>query len=60
MLTKVSIHNFKKLEKVEFSLSQSVVLIGPNNAGKSTILQALCLWEVGVRNGIQTYTNSDY
>lgn len=55
MLTKVSIHNFKKLEKVEFSLSQSVVLIGPNNAGKSTILQALCLWEVGVRNGIQTY-----
>ena len=57
MLTKVSIQNFKKLEQVEFSLSQSVVLIGPNNAGKSTIFQALCLWEIGVTNFIQAYSN---
>lgn len=34
-------------------MSQSVVLIGPNNAGKSTIFQALCLWEIGVANFIQ-------
>lgn len=53
MLTKVTIKNFKKLEKVEFTLSQSVVLIGPNNGGKSTIFQALCLWEIGVANFIQ-------
>ena len=53
MITKVIIQNFKKLERVEFSLSQSVVLIGPNNAGKSTIFQALCLWEIGVTNFIQ-------
>ena len=53
MLTKVTIENFKKLEKVEFSLSQSVVLIGPNNAGKSTIFQALCLWELGVRTYLE-------
>ena len=59
MLTKVTIHNFKKLEKVEFSLSQSVVLIGPNNAGKSTIFQALCLWEIGVANFIQAYKKND-
>ena len=59
MLTKVTIHNFKKLEEVEFSLSQSVVLIGPNNAGKSTIFQALCLWEIGVANFIQAYKKND-
>ncbi|GAB2583594.1 ATP-dependent nuclease [Spirosoma areae] len=53
MITKVTIQNFKKLERVEFSLSQSVVLIGPNNAGKSTIFQALCLWEIGVTNFIE-------
>lgn len=59
MITKVTIQNFKKLEKVEFSLSQSVVLIGPNNAGKSTIFQALCLWEIGVTNFIPAYKKND-
>jgi len=59
MLTKVTIENFKKLERVEFGLSQSVVLIGPNNAGKSTIFQALCLWEIGVINFIQASKKND-
>lgn len=54
MITRISIENFKKLEKVEFNLSQSVVLIGPNNSGKSTIFQALCLWEIGVVKVIET------
>jgi ABC-type cobalamin/Fe3+-siderophores transport system ATPase subunit len=59
MITKVTIENFKKLERVEFPLSQSVVLIGPNNAGKSTIFQALCLWEIGVANYLQSYQKND-
>jgi len=49
MITKVSIRNFKKLEKVEFELGNTVVLIGPNNSGKTTALQALTLWEVGIK-----------
>jgi ABC-type cobalamin/Fe3+-siderophores transport system ATPase subunit len=52
MLTKIKIENFKKLEHISFLLSSSVVIIGPNNSGKSTIFQALCLWEIGVRNYI--------
>ena len=48
MITKISIKNFKKLSDISFSTAQSVVLIGPNNAGKTTIFQALCLWETGV------------
>jgi len=54
MITRVTINNFKKLERISFPLSQSVVVIGPNNSGKSTIFQALCLWEIGVVNYIQS------
>lgn len=52
MITRITINNFKKLEQISFPLSQSVVIIGPNNSGKSTIFQALCLWEIGVTNFI--------
>jgi len=54
MVTQVTINNFKKLEKISFRLSQSVVVIGSNNSGKSTIFQALCMWEIGVTNFIQS------
>lgn len=49
MITKVNIVNFKKLEKIAFDCSGSVVIIGPNNSGKSSVLQALTLWDVGLR-----------
>jgi ABC-type cobalamin/Fe3+-siderophores transport system ATPase subunit len=52
MITSIKIENFKKLECVSFPTSSSVVLIGPNNSGKSTLFQALCLWEMGVRSYI--------
>jgi AAA15 family ATPase/GTPase len=59
MLSKITIKNFKRLEQITFELSQSVVLIGPNNAGKSTIFQALCLWEIGVRSFLQADRKGD-
>jgi len=49
MLTKLIIRNFKKFEHAEIELGNSVVFIGPNNSGKTTALQALALWEVGLR-----------
>lgn len=52
MITNVLLHNFKKLERISFPLAESVAIIGPNNSGKSTIFQALCLWEIGVINFI--------
>jgi len=55
MITKITVNNFKKLEQISFPLSQSVVLIGPNNSGKTTIFQALCLWEIGVTNYLAAY-----
>jgi ABC-type cobalamin/Fe3+-siderophores transport system ATPase subunit len=59
MIKKISIYNFKKLENLSFSLSQSVVIIGPNNSGKSTIFQALSLWEIGVTNFLAAYQRKD-
>ena len=59
MLTNIKIENFKKLECVSFPLSSSVVIIGPNNSGKSTIFQALCLWEIGVKKFIAAFQKKD-
>jgi len=59
MLTRLSIKNFKKLGDISFDLAQSVVIIGPNNSGKSTIFQALSLWETGVTLFLQAAQKSD-
>jgi hypothetical protein len=49
MLTKLTIHNFKKLAHAEVPLGEAVVFIGPNNSGKTTSLQSLALWDIGLR-----------
>lgn len=49
MITKFTISNFKRLHDVELELGNAVVLIGPNNSGKTSALQALALWDAGWR-----------
>jgi AAA15 family ATPase/GTPase len=49
MLTRIQIRNFKKLKNTDIELGKSVVLVGPNNSGKSAALQALALWDIGLR-----------
>lgn len=49
MITKIRIRNFKKLKDISFDLQNSVVLVGPNNSGKTTILQALTLLDLGLK-----------
>jgi ABC-type taurine transport system ATPase subunit len=53
MLTKLTIRNFKLFENVEIELGERVVLIGPNNAGKTSALQALALWDVGAKRWLE-------
>jgi len=48
MLTKIKIRNFKRFDSVEVDLGNPVVFIGPNNSGKTSALQALALWQVGL------------
>lgn len=53
MLTRLAIRNFKLFDKVELELGDRVVLIGPNNAGKTTALQALALWNIGLKRWLE-------
>ena len=50
MLTKVTIRNFKRFDEVSFELGSPVVLVGPNNSGKTSALQALALWDAGLKH----------
>ncbi|MCQ3804850.1 MAG: AAA family ATPase [bacterium] len=49
MLTKLIVRNFKGLEYAEIELGNPVVFIGPNDSGKTSALQALTLWDLGLR-----------
>jgi ABC-type branched-subunit amino acid transport system ATPase component len=47
----VEIENFKTFSgKVHIDLGHPAVLIGPNNAGKTSVIQALSLWSRGVKS----------
>jgi len=37
MITSLRVRNFKKLRDVSFDLDKTVVIIGPNNSGKTTV-----------------------
>lgn len=53
MLTRIHIRRFKRFDNVEIELAQPVVFIGPNNSGKTSALQALALWALGVRKWVE-------
>ncbi len=53
MLTKLRIRNFKLFEDVEIELGERVVFVGPNNSGKTSALQALALWNAGLRRWME-------
>ena len=49
MLTRLTVRNFKQFDEVTVELDNVVVFVGPNDSGKTTALQALSLWELGLR-----------
>lgn len=53
MLTRLTIRNFKMFDSVAIELGERVVFVGPNNSGKSSALQALALWDVGVKRWLE-------
>ena len=53
MLIKLCIRNFKLFDSVEIELGERVVFVGPNNSGKTSALQALALWNAGVRRWVE-------
>jgi ABC-type Fe3+/spermidine/putrescine transport system ATPase subunit len=59
VLTSLRVKNFKRLEDVEIELGKTVVFVGPNNSGKTTALQALALWEIGLRRWVEKRSAKD-
>lgn len=59
MLTSLRVKNFKRLDDVEIELGKTVVFVGPNNSGKTTALQALALWEIGLRKWVEKRSAKD-
>lgn len=53
MLTRLILRNFKLFGSVEVELGDRVVFIGPNNSGKTSALQALAMWDIGLKRWIE-------
>lgn len=49
MLTNLRVRNFKRIAEAAIELGETVIFVGPNNSGKTAALQALALWELGIR-----------
>ena len=49
MIHTVRIRGFKRFREVEFRLPGHLVLAGPNNTGKTTVLQAIASWNLALR-----------
>ena len=48
MIHRVRLGSFKRFRDQFFELAVSIVLAGPNNSGKSTLLQAIATWKFGL------------
>ena len=44
MIRKLEVHRFKRFREATFELDNHLVVVGPNNCGKTTLLQAIALW----------------
>ena len=57
MLTRLKVRNFKRFDELDIELDSPVVFIGPNNSGKTTAMQALALWHVGLQRWTERYAD---
>jgi Fe-S cluster assembly ATPase SufC len=50
LISFVKISNFKSFgEEITIDFSEPSVIIGPNNSGKTSVLQALAMWNMGIK-----------
>lgn len=56
MLTKLTVRNFKRFKELDIDLESRVIFVGPNNSGKTSAMQALALWDIGLRRWNERYS----
>lgn len=56
-MTKLIVKNYKRFAEVDIELGNPVVFIGPNNSGKTSALQALALWDTGLKRWLEKRTD---
>lgn len=49
MIRRVVIKGFKRFTDIAFDLPGHIVIAGPNNSGKTTLLQAIAAWDLTLR-----------
>ena len=59
MLTKITIRNFKLFKEAEIPLGNRFLFVGPNNGGKTSALQALSLWHIGLQKWAEKRASKD-
>ncbi len=52
MLNEVTVEYFKRFQKESFDISGNIVLAGPNNIGKTTVIQAIAVWNLALQKWI--------
>jgi predicted ATPase len=58
MITKVKVEYFKRFAASSFELGDDVVLAGPNNSGKTTLLQAIAVWNLAMQRWLSDHAES--
>ncbi len=48
-ITKVSVHNFRSIKDISFELDKYMCIVGPNNSGKSNLVNALRIFYDGAK-----------
>ena len=56
MLTKLTVRNFKRFKELDIDLESPAIFVGPNNSGKTSAMQALALWDIGLRRWNERYS----
>ena len=56
MIERVTLRRFKRFADVTFSLPGHVVIAGPNNCGKTTLLQAIAAWDLALTHWQHRHT----
>ena len=58
MIKNLNLKNFKCYEEVELELSKVNILTGTNSSGKSTLIQALKLYEETIEGNVKIFQDT--